>query len=55
MAPLIRHTMRKIEYPPQTKPTVKVPPPRLYQAGPEVPELPDVPGPHRWPLFGGAR
>ena len=29
--------------------------PCLYQPGPEVPELPDVPGPHRWPLFGACR
>ena len=29
--------------------------PCSYQPGPEVPELPDVPGPHRWPLFGAPR
>ena len=45
----------KLSTPPQTKPTATVPPPRLYQPGREVPELTDVPGPHRWPLFGGAR
>ena len=52
---LSRQSMQKIESPPHTKPTAKVPPPRLYQPGREVPELTDVPGPHRWPLFGGAR
>ena len=32
-----------------------LPPTTPYQPGPEVPELPDVPGPHRWPLFGACR
>ena len=47
--------LHNIQYPPQPKRTRRVPPPRVQQPGPEVPELPDVPGPHRWPLFGAPR
>ena len=47
--------LHKIEYPPQPKPSAEAPPPRVYQPVREVPELPDVPDLHRWPLFGCSR
>ena len=46
---------QKTSTPPQPKPSAEVPPPGVYQPVREVPELPDVPDLHRWPLFGCSR